>query len=443
MTKSCLFLRSRWTTAFVLILALAGATSAADQAKKIYQLPAGDAAATLKRFSELSGEQIVYPVDAVRGVQTNALSGELSAREALDRLIAGTELRVVQDASSGALAINRVASPAGTGLVEGRVFNLVNGSYVSNARVTIDALRLETFTDESGQFRIARVPAGEVTVRVNYTGFPLEAKVVKIASGLTVVQDFTLRSSKAPADDTVKLDAFTVAAQRDMAASDVAVNEQRYSAGIKNIVSTDSFADIADGNVGEFAKYLPGVTLNRSGSDGLNISIGGVPPSGTPILLDGNGIASAASSNTERTVEFENIAVGGMSRVEVSRSPTPDAPANAIGGSVNLVSRSAFERSKPLYSFKSYFSFRGGDFSWSKEPGPFQHAVRPLEPNLELSAVVPVTRNFGFSVSGLVARTRNNGPGVVLDWVPTVAAQSANFCHSTSRSTPRLKCPRG
>ena len=289
MTKSRLFLRSRWIAAFAFVLALSGATSAADQAKKSYQLPAGDAAATLKRFSELSGEQIVYPVDAVRGVQTNALSGELSARDALDRLIAGTELRVVQDASSGALAINRVTSPAGTGLVEGRVFNLVNGSYVSNARVTIDALRLETFTDESGQFRIARVPAGEVTLRVNYTGFPLEAKVVKIASGLTVVQDFTLRSSKNPEGDTVKLDAFTVAAKRDMAASDVAVNEQRYSAGIKNIVSTDSFADIADGNVGEFAKYLPGVTLNRSGSDGLNISIGGVPPSGTPILLDGNG----------------------------------------------------------------------------------------------------------------------------------------------------------
>ena len=133
--------------------------------------------------------------------------------------------------------------------------------------------------------------------------------VAQVAAGQAFVQDFSLRSSKASADDTtVKLDAFTVAAKRDMAASDVAVNEQRYAPGIKNIVSTDSFADIADGNVGEFAKYLPGVTLNRSGSDGLNISIGGVPPSGTPILLDGNGIASAASSNTERTVELANIA---------------------------------------------------------------------------------------------------------------------------------------
>ena len=72
MTKSCLFLRLRWTAAFVLILALSGAAPAADQAKKNYQLPAGDAAVTLKRFSEQSGEQIVYPVDVVRGVQTNA-----------------------------------------------------------------------------------------------------------------------------------------------------------------------------------------------------------------------------------------------------------------------------------------------------------------------------------------------------------------------------------
>ena len=431
MTKSCLFLRLRWTTAFVLILALAGATSAADQAKKIYQLPAGDAAATLKRFSELSGEQIVYPVDAVRGVQTNAVSGELSAREALDRLVAGTELRVVQDASSGALAINRVAGSAGTGLVEGRVFNLANGSYVSNARVTIDALRLETFTDESGQFRIARVPAGEVTVRVNYTGFPLEAKVVKIASGLTVVQDFTLRSSKAPSDDPVKLDAFTVAAQRDMAASDVAVNEQRYSAGIKNIVSTDSFADIADGNVGEFAKYLPGVTLNRSGSDGLTISIGGVPPGGTPVMMDGNGIASATGSNANRQTEFENIAVGSIARVEVSRSQNPDSPANAIGGSVNLISRSAFERSRPQYTVKAHLSWRGDDFSFSKEPGPFANKDYVFEPNFEVSAVVPLSRNFGFTVSGLVSRTRNNGPGITQDWVPTVAAQSINFPATT------------
>lgn len=405
---------------------------AAESSRKTYKLPAGDAAVTLKRFSEQSGEQIVYPVDAVRGVQTNAVSGEYAARDALDRLVAGTELRVVQDEKTGALAVSRVTAAGGSGSIEGRVLSAGSDSYVNNARVTIEAHRLETFTDESGQYRFPRVPAGDVAVRVFYIGFPPETQTVKVVAGKSVTQDFTLRSARESSlDKTLKLDAFTVAANRDMAASDVAVNEQRHAAGIKNVVSADSFGDFADGNVGEFAKYLPGVTLNRSGSDGLNLSIGGVPPSGTPIMLDGMGIASAASSNASRTVEFENIAVGSMSRVEVSRSQNPDMPANAIGGSVNLISKSAFERTKPLYSIRSYLSFRGDDFSFGKEPGPFAKKEYPFEPNLDISAVVPLTRNFGFTASGLVSRTRNNGPGVTMDWVPTIAAQSTNFIATT------------
>src|SRR5688500_2768528 len=58
------------------------------------------------------------------------------------------------------------------------------------------------------------------------------------------------------------------------------------------------------------------------------------------------------------------------------------------------------------------------------------HDALPIS-NLELSAVVPVTRNFGFTASGLISRTINNGPGITQDWVPTVAAQSANFPATT------------
>jgi len=439
MTKSCLFLRLRWIAALAFIFALAGAVPAADQMKKIYQLPAGDAAVTLKRFSEQSGEQIVYPVDVVRGVQTNALSGELTAREALDRLVAGTELRVVQDASSGALAVNRAVSSGGVGSIEGRVFNLSNGSYMANARVTIDALRLETFTDDYGFFRFPRVPAGDVVARASYTGFPADARTTRVVAGQQSPVDFTLRSAKdVAADDTVKLDAFTVAAQRDMSASDVAVNEQRFSASIKNVVATDSFGDIAEGNVGEFAKFLPGVTLNRSGSDGFSISLGGVPSGATPIMVDGNPLSSAASSGGSRTVELEQISISTSSRVEVNRSQTPDSPANAIGGTVNLVSRSAFERRRPEYSFKTYLSFKGGDFSLSKKPNPFAKNTYPFEPNIELSAIVPVTKNFGFTASALVTRALNNGQGSLMTWAPTTSPDVYNLTAYRLQERPKI-----
>jgi len=232
--------------------------------------------------------------------------------------------------AAGNAAEQPVRAPhANTGSIDGRVMNQDTGNYVNNARVFIDALRLETFTDEFGAYIFPRVPAGEAVIRVVYTGLPVQTQTVSVTAGQRAEANISLHTSRTTADAAILLDAFTVASKRDMAASDIAVNEQRFSAGIKNVVSTDSFADIADGNVGEFAKYLPGVTLNRNGSDGINISLGGVPPSGTPILLDGMGIASASSSNPERTVEFENIAVGSMSRMEVTRSPSPDAPASA------------------------------------------------------------------------------------------------------------------
>lgn len=83
----------------------------AEPERKIYTLPAGDATVTLRRYSEQSGEQLVFPPDRVRGVQTNAVRGELTARAALERMLAGTELRIIEDPQTGALAVGRTPPP--------------------------------------------------------------------------------------------------------------------------------------------------------------------------------------------------------------------------------------------------------------------------------------------------------------------------------------------
>ncbi|HWA25015.1 MAG TPA: TonB-dependent receptor plug domain-containing protein [Lacunisphaera sp.] len=72
-----------------------------------FQLPGGDAAVTLKRFVRQSGEQVVYLVDSVRGVTTQAVQGEFTPRDALQRMLEGTPLAALEDARTGALTINR------------------------------------------------------------------------------------------------------------------------------------------------------------------------------------------------------------------------------------------------------------------------------------------------------------------------------------------------
>lgn len=94
-----------------LLAGLLGVLRAAEgraASTRVFDVPAGDAAATLRQFSAQADEQIVYMVDSVRGERTNAVQGELSARDALTQMLAGTRLTAVQDAATAAFSVKRL-----------------------------------------------------------------------------------------------------------------------------------------------------------------------------------------------------------------------------------------------------------------------------------------------------------------------------------------------
>lgn len=101
----------RLAIAAVASLSFTLAVFAAPTTKKNFDLPSGDAATTLKLFAKQSGEQIVYPLEQVRGVKTNAVKGEAATRKALDQMLDGTILEAVQDEKTGAIAIKRTLRP--------------------------------------------------------------------------------------------------------------------------------------------------------------------------------------------------------------------------------------------------------------------------------------------------------------------------------------------
>jgi len=83
---------------------------AADAAAPPLDIPAGDAAKTLRRFARQAGVQLVYPVDEVRGSRTREVRGQFPPREALEAMLAGTELGVAEDAETGAFLVKRLAA---------------------------------------------------------------------------------------------------------------------------------------------------------------------------------------------------------------------------------------------------------------------------------------------------------------------------------------------
>lgn len=121
---------------------IALSVAAAPTTKKTFDLPPGDAATTLKLYAQQSGEQIVYPLDQMRGVKTNAVKGELPSREALDQLLAGTDLVVVQDEKTGALSVRRDTRPNGEGATLAKTDVRPNSGKVQDGKLQLDKFQV-------------------------------------------------------------------------------------------------------------------------------------------------------------------------------------------------------------------------------------------------------------------------------------------------------------
>ncbi len=324
-------------------------------------------------------------------------------------------------------------STAATGGIEGRVQNAGNGEYLERARLQIEGTNLETFTDADGFYRFTRVTPGDVNVQVFFTGLAMQTARVSVKPGTAVQQDITFNRPTAAPDGTVKLDAFVVGTSREMAASAIAINEQRFAPNIKNVLSTDEFGFVAEGNAADFLKFLPGITIESSGGNARNVSINGVPSANVPITLDGFGVASAGvgDTNTARGVAMDMMSVNNLSRIEVEYSPTPESQGAALAGTVNLVPRSAFERARPVLNASAFIVMRSTEPDFKKTPGPRTSPSRKVDPGFEFSYVAPVNQRFGFTLSGGTSTNFSPEPLSQTTWRGVSAVTGGNFPTTT------------
>ena len=289
--------------------------------------------------------------------------------------------------------------------ITGRVQNVAAGTYLTNARVRVVGTKIEAFTDTSGEYRLVGVPAGQATLDVFYTGLAAQKLIVTVPVSGSVDQDIALREVGAmPKEgEAVVMSQFVVQSQRETDAAAIAINEQRFAPNRKDVISTDAFGDINQGNIGEFVKFIPGISLDvKDGNSPSGIMIRGFDPNYTNVTMDGGMLASTQIANTQtssRGFLLEQANINNLSRIEVTKLPTPDMSANLLGGAVNFVSKSAFERSREQLTFNAFLSGNSNDLSLKESPGPGRDSTFKVRPNFDLTYVKPINRNLGFVVN--------------------------------------------
>ncbi len=85
----------------ICVMALAAAICATGAVAGSFDVPGGDLNAALNAYAKQSGLQLIYSGEAVKNVQTRGAKGDLSADDALARILAGTGFIGRRDESGG------------------------------------------------------------------------------------------------------------------------------------------------------------------------------------------------------------------------------------------------------------------------------------------------------------------------------------------------------
>jgi TonB-dependent receptor len=227
--------------------------------------------------------------------------------------------------------------PAAGQTASGTVIGTVRDSGsapLQGAIVTLLPLNIQAVTDNQGQYRFNAVAPGDYSVSASYVGFSVGNADVTISAGQTAKVDLTLQVSYQTDQVIVEGGRATGEAQ--------AINEIRSSDEILNILPSTVITSLPNANVADAIGRLPGVTLERDEGEGKYVQIRGTEPRLSNLTIDG--VVVPSPEGTVRQVKLDTIPAGIVDSVQINKTLLPNMDADAIGGSVNLVTKTAAER---------------------------------------------------------------------------------------------------
>lgn len=255
-----------------------------------------------------------------------------------------------------------MAAPSFAAVIQGTVLNQNTQRFLERATVQVQGTSLQALTDRDGRFRISGLPAGTYTVVASYAGLDAATATVTVKEETPATLSLELTS------DVYQLGEFVV--NSTVEGNAYAINQQRRAESARSVTSIDAFIDQVTGNPGEFLRNVSGIQMDFSQNEPQLIRVRGMAPELTTVTMDGNEIASAASSSDNRQLQVDQLSMAAIGAVEVFKAPIPSMSANAIGGAVNFTTKSAFEQKGRRSSLQVGVMMDSHDFHFRKTPGP-------------------------------------------------------------------------
>ena len=222
------------------------------------------------------------------------------------------------------------------------------------AIVRIEGLSGSTTSDERGRFRLGNVPAGSYTLIVSYVGTEATSISIQVPEEGVDLGDVVIGATSVAA-----LEEIIVVGQAAAFAS--ALNQERSANNLVSVLDTDAMGQFPDQNVAESLRRLTGVSVETDQGEGRYVVIRGMDPDLNATSING---VRATAAEPRRALQLDVIPTDLLDGLEVHKTLTPDMDADAIGGSINVKTLSAFSRKGAYAKARAESSVNGLREEW-------------------------------------------------------------------------------
>ncbi len=213
--------------------------------------------------------------------------------------------------------------------IRGRIVDN-SGQTLPGATIYIESLHTGVISDINGFYTFANLNPGTYKVSVHYVGYSTAEATITVPEGTTIVRDFTLNEGIELQEVVV---GGTFQGQRRALAS------QKNALGITNVVSADQVGKFPDSNIGDALKRISGINVQYDQGEARFGQVRGTSADMSSVTINGNRVPSAEGET--RNVQLDLIPADMIQTIEVNKVVTPDMDADAIGGSINLVTKNS------------------------------------------------------------------------------------------------------
>lgn len=385
----------------------AGSANGQDLSKKItLQLDSATVEQSITDITRKAGLRLSVREKLLAGItkRVSIPSQQIAVSDALTQILSGTGLRYRMVEG---LVVIETAPVRGT--VTGRVFDTDGDRALVGVSVSIKGAQGGNTTDETGFFAIS-VPENGATLVISYVGYKSkEVKVTPASQNIKVV----LQSNSGT------LGAVTVNARRRANTQASVLNERRKSAVVQDAISAELIVKTGSITTTQALSKVSGVTI----TDDKYVAVRGLGD--RSVIGQLNGVRLASSDPDRSSIPLDLVPASLLDNITIYKTVTPDKPADAASGIVELKTKSVPEKQTLEFLVQTGFNSNigmGGKYNsfWNNDMGAFGNRIKEKDLSVGfkdlarqypagLSSIQKMVANSNYSADAYKEVNRING----------------------------------